>query len=108
MTDVDYQPGDEFDWDQSDDSQHCKHGTFIGSWWGPDLMCWFCEEGVSDQEYAEYRQHQAEQRQRTSNYHEALDQIVNAFLTFRNRPGDPIKDWLLPILGEAADYAKEA
>ena len=39
----DYEPGDEFDWDRNDDNQYCKHGTFIGSWWGPDLMCLACE-----------------------------------------------------------------
>ena len=45
MTDPqeDYEPGDEFDWDRNDDNQYCKHGTFIGSWWGPDLMCLACE-----------------------------------------------------------------
>jgi hypothetical protein len=41
----DYQTGDEFDWDKSDSSQYCEHGTFIGSWWGPDLMCGRCEGG---------------------------------------------------------------
>ena len=25
----DYEVGDEFDWDRNDDSQRCKHGTFI-------------------------------------------------------------------------------
>ena len=37
--------GGEFDWDQSDDSQYCVHGTFIGSWWGPDILCGACEMG---------------------------------------------------------------
>ena len=41
----DYEPGDEFDWDREDDSQYCEHGTFIGSWWGPDLLCVQCEIG---------------------------------------------------------------
>jgi hypothetical protein len=41
----DYEPGDEFDWDRNDDSQYCVHGTFIGSWWGPDLLCPQCELG---------------------------------------------------------------
>lgn len=51
----DYRPGDEYDWDQSDDSQHCEHGTFIGSWWGPDLLCGYCEEGISMAELREIR-----------------------------------------------------
>lgn len=39
----DYQVGDEWDWDKSDSKQYCKHGTFIGSWWGPDILCIQCE-----------------------------------------------------------------
>jgi len=39
----DYEYGDEFDWDRNDKSQYCKHGTFIGSWWGPDILCGKCE-----------------------------------------------------------------
>ena len=40
MTDIDndYEHGDEWDWDRNDKSQYCEHGTFIGSWWGPDLL----------------------------------------------------------------------
>lgn len=45
MIDEDYQYGDEWDWDKEDPRQYCKHGTFIGSWWGPDLMCFRCEIG---------------------------------------------------------------
>lgn len=47
MTDIDndYQYGDEWDWDRNDRSQYCEHGTFIGSWWGPDLLCGKCEMG---------------------------------------------------------------
>lgn len=48
MIDDDYQYGDEWDWDKNDPRQYCKHGTFIGSWWGPDLMCWKCEIGEDD------------------------------------------------------------
>jgi hypothetical protein len=36
-----------YDADVSDSSQYCKHGTFIGSWWGPDYMCGKCEDGVA-------------------------------------------------------------
>lgn len=36
---------DDFDWDQSDENQYCKHGKFIGSWWGPDILCGYCEVG---------------------------------------------------------------
>jgi hypothetical protein len=52
----DYEIGDEFDWDRSDKSQYCKHGKFIGSWWGPDILCGKCEMGdgpmnISEDDY---------------------------------------------------------
>lgn len=34
-----------YDEDYSDPRQYCAHGTFIGSWWGPDYMCYWCETG---------------------------------------------------------------
>lgn len=34
-----------YDEDFSDSRQYCKHGTFIGSWWGPDYLCYYCETG---------------------------------------------------------------
>lgn len=36
-----------YDEDYSDPRQYCAHGTFIGSWWGPDYMCYYCETGES-------------------------------------------------------------
>lgn len=35
-----------YDADHSDPSQYCRHGTFIGSWWGPDILCGLCESGL--------------------------------------------------------------
>lgn len=32
-----------YDGDLDDPSQRCKHGTFIGSHWGPDYLCPACE-----------------------------------------------------------------
>jgi len=34
-----------YDADVSDPRQYCRHGTFIGSWWGPDYLCSMCESG---------------------------------------------------------------
>jgi hypothetical protein len=45
MTIDDYTEADRYDWDQADSRQYCEHGTFIGSAWGPDLMCSKCEMG---------------------------------------------------------------
>lgn len=27
------------------DATHCKHGTYIGYWDGPDYLCQWCESG---------------------------------------------------------------
>lgn len=34
-----------YDEDYNDPRQRCRHGSFIGSWWGPDYMCGWCESG---------------------------------------------------------------
>jgi hypothetical protein len=49
-----------YDADHQDDSQYCKHGTFIGSWWGPDYLCGWCEDGISVAEVREI--HKAQRR----------------------------------------------
>lgn len=41
----DYEYGDEWDWDRGDPKQRCRHGQFIGSWSGPDILCMDCEMG---------------------------------------------------------------
>jgi len=33
------------DADHDDPTQYCRHGTWIGSWWGPDYLCAACESG---------------------------------------------------------------
>lgn len=40
----------EYDGDLCDDDQRCEHGIFIGSSWGPDILCGYCEEGISAEE----------------------------------------------------------
>ena len=40
----------EYDGDLHDPKQRCEHGTFIGSWWGPDYLCHWCEDGISVEE----------------------------------------------------------
>src|SRR5210317_2672780 len=37
-----------YDEDVNDLRQYCHHGTFIGSWWGPDYMCAHCEYDEKD------------------------------------------------------------
>ena len=52
----------EYDGDRQDASQYCEHGKYVGSWWGPDILCGYCESGISaldlmkgELEYAEKR-----------------------------------------------------
>jgi len=52
----DYTEADRWDWDYTADDQHCEHGTFIGSWWGPDLMCQWCEAGITPAEVEQIEQ----------------------------------------------------
>lgn len=58
------------DEDPNDSRQYCKHGTFIGSWWGPDYLCGWCEDGTSDADYA-----LAIARQRVRRYQDRLERI---------------------------------
>lgn len=44
-----------YDANHNDSSQFCRHGTFIGSWWGPDYMCGWCESGEEPPTPAEQR-----------------------------------------------------
>lgn len=37
----------DYDEDFGDERQWCQHGTFIGSWWGPDYLCGLCEMGAT-------------------------------------------------------------
>lgn len=48
-----------YDADHDDPRQYCKHGTFIGSWWGPDYLCMDCELGTTDREYVLGSLHQS-------------------------------------------------
>jgi hypothetical protein len=34
------------------ETTYCKHGSYVGYWDGPDYLCGYCEDGVSDYEYA--------------------------------------------------------
>jgi hypothetical protein len=53
MTDTPQTLDDElgFDADHNDPRQYCQHGTWIGSWWGPDYLCGACESGISAAAY---------------------------------------------------------
>lgn len=33
-------------------SLYCRHGSYLGTWYGPDYLCGACEDGVDDYTYA--------------------------------------------------------
>ena len=54
----------EYDGDLQDEAQRCEHGKFIGSWGGPDILCHYCESGISVEEMN--RMHLAERHYSTN------------------------------------------
>ena len=48
-----------YDGDTANPDQYCKHGTFTGSWWGPDYLCGWCEDGVSLEDFQRYQREDA-------------------------------------------------
>ena len=77
---LDYTEEDRWDWDRNDDRQHCKHGTFIGSWWGPDVLCQWCEDGISVEEMRRILREQALYRaQRKADDHDRLVAVISQF-----------------------------
>lgn len=39
-----------------DNPEYCKHGTYIGPWWGPDYLCYWCEEGIDPPPPRKYKE----------------------------------------------------
>ena len=74
---VDYTEDDRYDWDRSDDRQYCRHGSFIGSWWGPDLLCHWCESGEEPPTPAEQR---ANDLRRVDEISDRFDQMVSTIV----------------------------
>lgn len=33
--------------------EHCHHGVYIGNWAGADIMCHYCEAGITDDQIAQ-------------------------------------------------------
>lgn len=91
----DYTEDDRWDWDRNDPGQHCPHGTFIGSWWGPDLLCQWCEDGISVEDMVRMR--------RDAYLRDARAQVARAeglISTFTRCQ----QDGSLPYLGSVATF----
>lgn len=66
-----------YDADHDDSSQYCQHGNFRGSWWGPDYLCQWCEDGISVEEM--HRIQEASWRHACQERLEEFDRVVGAF-----------------------------
>lgn len=73
-----------YDEDRSDERQYCVHGTFIGSWWGPDYLCGYCEMGVTTYDLA--RGAVAQSRQQIRKVNDALVPFISALFALRDLP----------------------
>lgn len=68
-----------YDADLTDPRQRCEHGTFIGSWWGPDYLCQWCELGISaDEVRAAELEYQAERLARAEERYARLVATLEA------------------------------
>lgn len=84
---------DYVDEDDDFDRYHCVHGTYIGTPGGPDLMCGWCEEGISLEEYNEIMKAQRAYRTREKAYIYAMHFLVDGtWQTFAHIPGNAEKD----------------
>lgn len=79
---------DYVDEDDDFDRYHCPHGTYIGTPGGPDILCGWCEEGISMEEYKEIMKAQRAYRTREKAHIYALHFLVDGtWQTFSHVPG---------------------
>lgn len=76
---------------------HCKHGTFTGNWAGPDYLCFHCEMGTTDEEYAEEQRWAERRRNRARAASRILREKVLPAL--RETPDGPAREQLFNRLG---------
>lgn len=55
MADIDVIQGADYGIEDAEDNWYCEHRTFIGSPGGPDLLCPYCEAGISAKELRKAR-----------------------------------------------------
>lgn len=79
---------DYVDEDDDFDRYHCVHGTYIGTPGGPDILCGWCEEGISPQEHKEIMQAQRAMRTRERAKMYAFQAYIEmVYPTFKSIPG---------------------
>lgn len=90
-----------------EDDMHCVHGTYIGGPCGPDYLCGWCEDGISEQEYNAIMRARADQRRRYNEAYAALvDVAVPTYLTCKGRDPEGAVHWLGDIAAGCRDLAR--
>ena len=97
-----------YDEDYSDPRQYCVHGTFIGSWWGPDYLCGYCEAGVSRRQQARWMALDAGRKARMAD--RRLREFIDASVRFwgdLTPDGQAAYGQVLADLARTRDSARE-
>lgn len=98
--DDDYREGDQYDWDQSDENQYCPHGQFIGSWWGPDILCRFCEDGVTKTEFEEIMAAEYHRNLVTMATRNVYDDMIPVIKSRTHHDPDKLSAWFRHVIDE--------
>lgn len=98
-----------YDEDHNDPKQHCEHGTFIGSWWGPDYLCQWCENGTSRADFEAEMEARRREHLVTTALATVFDAAYDAALTFVQVPAmrDGVADFFIQIRTEVQEASTE-
>lgn len=89
--------------DLEEPDYYCRHGRFIGNPYGADYMCFYCEMGYSDEEYAEEIRAIRLRKMITDLKHEVVKRVFEFGLweSVQARATDEqMKDWFGEIVNE--------
>ena len=67
---------------------HCKHGVYVGHPGGPDYMCGYCEDGVTDEEWEAHKKWEASTRRQLAK--EQLSYVVQGLRSAYKEITDPV------------------
>lgn len=89
---------------RSDDWQsYCTHGTYIGDPYGPDLMCWKCEAGVSV-----YDEALEEAHERTRRFREQVAAMQTLRTAFGGHLPQKVEDTLFGLALDTLGLGRNA
>lgn len=87
----DYTEADRWDWDYGDPRQRCRHGNFIGSAWGPDILCGDCESVEDDPSLRDMVRGIRRQIEKIQSEYNGMMMFINSYARKKkNEISDPI------------------